>query len=57
VEGRVEGRARANACPGHSAGPGMSPTASAHGPELEPKPRMRLTFDRSPVRGAIGKLV
>src|SRR3954469_5711247 len=29
VEGRrpVEGRARANACPGHSAGTGMSPTA------------------------------
>ena len=29
VEGRrpVEGRARANACPGHRAGPGMSPTA------------------------------
>src|SRR4051795_9001352 len=52
VEGRVEGRARANACPGHSAGTGMSPTASAHGPELDgpPKPRMRLTFDRSPVR-------
>jgi hypothetical protein len=28
----------------------MSPTARAHGPELEPKPRMRPTFDRSPVR-------
>ena len=29
VEGRrpVEGRVKANACPGHSAGPGMSPTA------------------------------
>ena len=27
VEGRVEGRVRANACPGHSAGTGMSPTA------------------------------
>ena len=27
VEGRVEGRARANACPGHRAGTGMSPTA------------------------------
>jgi hypothetical protein len=50
VEGRVEGRARANACPGHRAGTGMSPTACVHGPELEPKPRMRLTFDRSPVR-------
>ena len=57
VEGRVEGRAKANACPGHRAGIGMSPTARAHGPELEPKPRMRPTFDRSPVRGAIGKLV
>ena len=50
VEGRrpVGGRARANACPGHRAGIRMSPTARAHGPELEP--RMRLTFDRSPVR-------
>ena len=29
VEGRrpVEGRVKVNACPGHSAGPGMSPTA------------------------------
>src|SRR3954471_7578513 len=27
VEGRVEGRVRANACPEHSAGTGMSPTA------------------------------
>ena len=27
VEGRVEGRARANACPGHRAGTSMSPTA------------------------------
>ena len=27
VEGRVEGRAKANACPGHSAGIGMSLTA------------------------------
>src|SRR4051812_35749880 len=27
VEGRVEGRARTNACPGHSAGIGMFPTA------------------------------
>ncbi len=56
VEGRrpVEGRARANACSGPRAGIGMSPTASAHGPELEPKPRMRLTFDRSPVRDTEG---
>src|SRR5688500_16229638 len=47
VEGRVEGRARANACPGHSAGTGMSPTARAHGPELygPPKPRMPAAFD------------
>src|SRR4051795_12806855 len=52
VEGTVEGRARTNACPGPSAGTGMSPTASAHGSELygPPKPRTRLTFDRSPVR-------
>src|SRR3954468_14961913 len=54
VEGRrpVEGRVKATACPGHRAGTGMSPTARAHGPELDgpPKPRMRLTFDRSPVR-------
>ena len=56
VEGRrpVEGRARANACPGHRAGPGMSPTASAHGPDPEgppgPERRSRPTFDRSPVR-------
>ena len=28
----------------------MSPTACVHGPKLEPKPRTRLTFDRSPVR-------
>ena len=27
VEGRVEGRVKVNACPGHSAGTGMSPTA------------------------------
>ena len=27
VEGRVEGRVKANACPGHRAGIGMSPTA------------------------------
>src|SRR4051812_15214781 len=27
VEGRVEGRVKANACPGHSAGTSMSPTA------------------------------
>ena len=27
VEGRVEGRARANACPGHRAGTSMSPAA------------------------------
>src|SRR4051794_15421759 len=54
VEGRrpVEGRAKANACSGHSAGTGMSPTARAHGPDLDgpPKPRTRLTFDRSPVQ-------
>ena len=44
VEGRrpVEGRVKANACSGHRAGPGMSPTARAHGPELDgpPKPRI-----------------
>ena len=56
VEGRrpVEGRAKANACPGHSAGPGMSPTARAHGPELDgpPKPRMPVASDlrQEPVR-------
>src|SRR4051794_17946773 len=53
VEGRVEGRVRANACSGHRAGTRMSPTACVHGPELEPKPRMRLTFDRSPVRESV----
>src|SRR3954463_10870631 len=49
VEGRrpVEGRARANACPGHRAGIGMPPTARAHGPELNgpPKPRMPVALD------------
>ena len=56
VEGRrpVEGRARANACPGHRAGPGMSPTASAHGPELDgpPKPRMPVASDLRQEPGA-----
>src|SRR3954466_4272373 len=49
VEGRrpVEGRAKANACPGPSAGTGMSPTASAHGSELygPPKPRTPVASD------------
>jgi hypothetical protein len=37
AEGRrpVEGRAKANACPGHRVGTGMSPTARAHGPDPE----------------------
>jgi hypothetical protein len=56
VEGRrpVEGRARANACPGHSAGTGMSPTACAHGPELDgpPKPRMPVASDLRQEPGA-----
>jgi hypothetical protein len=56
VEGRrpVEGRARANACPGHRAGPGMSPTARAHGPELDgpPKPRMPVASDLRQEPGA-----
>jgi hypothetical protein len=56
VEGRrpVEGRARTNACPGHRAGPGMSPTASAHGPELDgpPKPRMPVASDLRQEPGA-----
>src|SRR4051794_27446155 len=56
VEGRrpVEGRARANACPGHSAGPGMSPTARAHGPELDgpPKPRTPVASDLRQEPGA-----
>ena len=54
VEGRVEGRAKANACPGHSAGTGMSPTAQAHGPELDgpPKPRMPVAFDLRQEPGA-----
>ena len=59
VEGRrpVEGRAKANACPGHSAGPGMSPTARAHGPELDgpPKPRTPVASDLRQEPGA-GKL-
>src|SRR3954451_14673876 len=56
VEGRrpVEGRARANACPGHRAGPGMSPTACTHGPELDgpPKPRMSVASDLRQEPGA-----
>jgi hypothetical protein len=54
VEGRrpVEGRVKANACPGHSAGIGMSPTARAHGSELEPKPRMPVAFDLRQEPGA-----
>ena len=56
VEGRrpVEGRARANACPGHRAGTGMSPTARAHGPELDgpPKPRMPVASDLRQEPGA-----
>ena len=56
VEGRrpVEGRARANACPGHRAGSRMSPTACVHGPELDgpPKPRMPVAFDLRQEPGA-----
>jgi hypothetical protein len=56
VEGRrpVEGRAKANACPGHSAGPGMSPTARAHGPELDGplKPRTPVASDLRQEPGA-----
>src|SRR4051794_21730536 len=54
VEGKVEGRARANACPGHSAGIRMSPTARAHGPELDgpPKPRMPVALDLRQEPGA-----
>ena len=56
VEGRrsVEGRARTNACPGHSAGIGMFPTARAHGPELDgpPKPRMPVASDLRQEPGA-----
>ena len=54
VEGRrpVEGRVKANACPGHRAGPGMSPTARAHGPELEPKPRTPVASDLRQEPGA-----
>src|SRR3954467_14111787 len=54
VEGRVEGRARANACPGHRAGIGMSPTACVHGSELDgpPKPRMPVASDLRQEPGA-----
>ena len=56
VEGRrpVEGRARANACPGHRAGIRMFPTARAHGPELDgpPKPRMPVASDLRQEPGA-----
>src|SRR3954467_12420125 len=56
VEGRrpVEGRVKANACPGHRAGTGMSPTARAHGPELDgpPKPRMPVALDLRQEPGA-----
>src|SRR4051812_41200319 len=54
VEGRVEGRARANACPGHRAGIRMSPTACVHGPELDgpPKPRMSVASDLRQEPGA-----
>ena len=56
VEGRrpVEGRARANACPGHRAGTGMSPTACTHGPVLDgpPKPRTPVASDLRQEPGA-----
>ena len=56
VEGRrpVEGRARANACPGHRAGIRMFPTARAHGPELDgpPKPRTPVASDLRQEPGA-----
>ena len=55
-EGRrpVEGRARANACSGHRAGTGMSPTACAHGSELDGplKPRMPVASDLRQEPGA-----
>src|SRR3954469_21356813 len=54
VEGRVEGRAKANACPGHSAGIRMFPTACVHGPELDgpPKPRTPVASDLRQEPGA-----
>ena len=54
MEGRVEGRAKANACPGPSAGIGMSPTAGAHGSELDgpPKPRTPVASDLRQEPGA-----
>ena len=56
VEGRrpVEGRARANACPGHRAGIRMFPTARAHGPDLDgpPKPRRPVASDLRQEPGA-----
>src|SRR5512132_1089577 len=56
VEGRrpVEGRVKANACSGHRAGIRMSPTARAHGPELDgpPKPRMPVASDLRQEPGA-----
>jgi hypothetical protein len=56
VEGRrpVEGKARSNACPGHSAGPGMSLKLRACGPEVNgpPKPRTPVAFDLRQEPGA-----
>jgi len=56
VEGRrpVGGKASSNACPGHSAGPGMSPKLRACGPEVygPPKPRTLAAFDLRQEPGA-----
>ncbi len=56
VEGRrpVGGKARSNACPGHSAGPGMSLKLRACGPEVNgpPKPRTPVAFDLRQEPGA-----
>src|SRR5829696_5933882 len=56
VEGRrpVGGKARRDACPGHSAGFGMSPERRAYGPEVNgpPKPRTPVAFDLRQEPGA-----
>jgi len=56
VEGRrpVGGKVRRDACPGHSAGFGMSPERRVYGPEVNgpPKPRTPVAFDLRQEPGA-----
>jgi hypothetical protein len=52
--GERGGKARRDACPGHSAGFGMSPERRAYGPEVNgpPKPRTPVAFDLRQEPGA-----